>query len=114
VLWNDNSQDWQIGSNPAYTYNSVTQTVAGMISSGGSSILLEHVLRETTIQVGITVSGMISKAGRINCPVAAVVGDAQRYQGTKLTWPVVGPNGFNASVDVIKGVVRKLSLTRRC
>jgi hypothetical protein len=114
VLWTDNSQDWQIGSNPVYTYNSVTTTVAGIISRGGGSILLEHDLREATVQVGITVSGMVSKAGRINCPIAAIFGDAQRYQGTKLSWPVVGPNGFNPTVNLIKGVVRKFPCTKSC
>ena len=111
MLWTDNSQDWQIGSNAAYTYQSVTNTVASFISSGVGVILLEHDLRDATIQVGITVSGMISKAGRINCPVAAIVGDAQRYQGTKLTWPIAGPNGFDPSVNLTKGVLRKFPCT---
>lgn len=114
MIWTDNSQDWQIGTNPAYTYESVTNSIAGFISSGVGVILLEHDLREVTVQVGITASGMIAKAGRINCPVAAVVGDAQRYQGTNLTWPVVGPNGFDASVNVIKGVLRKFPYMKCC
>ena len=57
--------------------------------------------------MGITVSGMISKAGRLNYPIAAVSGDAQRYQGTKLVWPVVGPNGFDPSFNPIKEGVGK-------
>ena len=48
---------------------------------------------------------MISNAGRLNCPIAAVFGDAQRYQGTKLVWPVVGPNGFDPSLNPIRGPV---------
>jgi hypothetical protein len=77
--------------------------VAGFISRGDGEILLEHVLRAQTIEVGITVSGMISNAGRLNYPIAAVLGDAQRYQGTKLVWPIVGSNGFNSSLNPIKG-----------
>ena len=112
MLWTNTSNDWQIGSNPVYTYASVINTTAGLISSGGGIIYLEHVLREATIQVGITVSGMISKAVRINCPVAAIFGDAQRYQGTNLTWPVVGPNGFDLSINPIKGVLRNVPCTK--
>jgi hypothetical protein len=105
VLWTQTSNDWQIGSNPAYTNVSVINTVAGYISRGDAEILLEHDLREQTVDVGITVSGMISKAGRANYPIAAVLGDAQRYQGTKLIWPVVGPNGFDTALNPINGSV---------
>jgi hypothetical protein len=79
--------------------------VAGFISRGDGEILLEHDIRPQEIQVGITVSGMISKAGRLNYPIAAVFGDAQRYQGTKLVWPVVGPNGFDPSINPIREAV---------
>ena len=114
MIWTNTSNDWLIGSNASYTYDSVTNAIAGFISHGGGEILLEHVLREATIQVGITASGMISKADRINCPVAAVFGDAQRYQGTNLIWPVVGPNGFDPSVNPIKGVLRKFPRRKSC
>ena len=48
---------------------------------------------------------MISKANRVNCPIGAVFGDEQRYQGTKLTWPVATANGFNATFNPIEGTV---------
>lgn len=96
--------DWQIGINSNYTYNSVINSTAGLISSGQGIILLEHDLRPVTVQVGKEISQMISKAGdRINCPIAAVFGDSQPYQGTKLTWPVVEDNGYNPSFNPIKG-----------
>ena len=50
---------------------------------------------------------MISQAGRVNYPIAAVFGDAQRYQDTKLIWPVVGPHGFDPSINPIKEGVSK-------
>ena len=75
----------------------------GFIDAGGPVILLEHDLREATVDVGETVSQMIINASRVNCPIAAVFGDAQRYQGTVLTWPVAGPNGFDPSFNPING-----------
>jgi hypothetical protein len=48
---------------------------------------------------------MISAAGLINAPIAAIVGDAQRYQGTGLTWPVVSSSGFNANYNPIQGTI---------
>lgn len=80
------------------------------MKTGAGEIVLEHVLREETIEVGITASGWISKANRINCPVASLFGDAQRYQGTNLTWPVVNSHGFEPSVNPIKATFRKISL----
>jgi hypothetical protein len=46
---------------------------------------------------------MIKNAGRVNCPIGAVFGDGQRYQGSKLSWPVAGANGFTASFNPING-----------
>lgn len=66
-------------------------------------ILLEHDLRAATVEVAEAVSGMISNASLVNCPIAAVFGDAQRYQGTGLTWPVAGANGFSPSFNPING-----------
>jgi len=103
VIWTDDSNDWQIGSNDSYTYDSVTATVQGFINAGGPVILLEHDLREATIEVGETVSGYITTANLVNCPIAAVFGDAQRYQGTKLTWPVAGATSFDPSSNPING-----------
>jgi hypothetical protein len=110
VLWTQTSNDWQIGSNPAYTNASVVSTVASFIGRGDGEILLEHDLRPATVDVGITVSEMISKAGRANYPLAAVFGDAQRYQGTKLIWPVVNANGFDTSLNPITGSDSELLL----
>ena len=74
----------------------------GFIAENSPIILLEHDLRPETVQAGQEISQMISKAGgRINAPIAAVFGDAQRYQGSKLTWPVVGTNGFDPSYNPI-------------
>ena len=64
---------------------------------GGPVILLEHDVREATIEVAEAVSQHISPPNRVNCPISAAFGDRQRYQGTKLTWPVAGPNGFDSS-----------------
>ena len=75
----------------------------GIINAGNAVILLEHDLREETVEVGQAVSGMISEAGRVNCPVAAVFGDPQRYQGTNLQWPVAGTNGFDPSFNPVSG-----------
>jgi len=111
VIWTQTSNDWQIGLNAAYTTDSVINTVAGFISRGDGEILLEHDLRQQTVQVGITVSGMISKAGRLNYPIAAIFQDAQRYQGTKLRWPILGPNGFDKSLNPISRVLGR-SLAR--
>jgi hypothetical protein len=98
--------DWQIGSNSNYTYNSVINSTAALISSGQGIILLEHDLRPVTVQVGQNISHMISDAGgRINCPIAALFGDAQPYQGTKLTWPVVANNSYDPSFNPIKGTI---------
>ena len=83
--------------------DSVEATVSGLLSDGGPIILLEHDLRPPTVEVGQAVSVMVSKANRINCPISAVFGDAQRYQGTKLTWPVAGANGFDPSSNPING-----------
>ena len=101
MIWTDDSNDWQIGSNPDYTISGVESTVQGFIAAGDPVILLEHDLRAETVQVGEAVSGYISQAGRINCPVAAAFGDAQRYQGTRLTWPVAGTTGFDPSFNPI-------------
>jgi hypothetical protein len=107
VIWNRDSNDWQIGSNPNYTYNSVVNATAGFISSGQGIILLEHDIRPVTVEVGQAISQMILKTGgRINCPIAAVFGDAHPYQGTKLTWPVVENNAFDPSFNPIKGTIR--------
>jgi hypothetical protein len=103
VIWTDDSNDWQIGSNSAYTIEGVESTVGGFISAGNPVILLEHDLRSQTVQVGQAVSAMISEANRVNCPISAVFGDAQRYQGTNLTWPVAGVNGFDPSFNPISG-----------
>ena len=83
--------------------DSVEATVSGFLDAGGPVILLEHDLRPATVEVGQAVSVMISKANRVNCPIGAVFGDAQRYQGTKLTWPVAGANGFDPSFNPING-----------
>lgn len=107
VIWNRDSNDWQIGSNPNYTSNSVINATAGFISSGHGTILLEHDIRSVTVEVGQAVSQMILKAGgRINCPVAALFGDAHPYQGTKLTWPIVENNAFDPSFNPINGTMR--------
>ena len=82
---------------------SVEADVGNLVRGGGPAILLEHDLRPATIEVGEVVSGLIANASLINCPISAVFGDPQRYQGTKLTWPVVGPNGFVASSNPIGG-----------
>jgi hypothetical protein len=103
VIWTDDSNDWQIGSNPAYTIPGVESTVQGFINAGNAVILLEHDLREETVEVGQAVSGMVSKAGRVNCPISAAFGDAQRYQGTNLQWPVADENGFDPSSNPISG-----------
>jgi len=79
----------------------VEATVQGFIDGGGPVILLEHDLRAATVEVGETVSGYIAKAGFVNCPIAAVFGDAQRYQSTKLTWPVAGTTSFDPSFNPI-------------
>jgi len=84
-----------------FTIDSVESNVSGFISSGAPTILLEHDLRAETVQVAEFVSGMVSNASRVNCPISAVFGDAQRYQGTKLTWPVAGANGFDPSFNPI-------------
>ena len=105
MLWTDDSNDWQIGSNPAYTIDSVTSNVARYIAAGNPVILLEHDLRDATVEVAQMVSEMVSEAGRVNCPVSAVYGDAQRYQGTRLTWPVAGPYGFDPSFNPIIGTI---------
>lgn len=68
-------------------------------------MLLEHDLREATINASETISHTISANDRVNCPIAALFGDAQRYQGTNLTWPVVGPTGFNPSPNPIIGSI---------
>jgi hypothetical protein len=97
VLWSSDSNDWQIPT-PPYSYQAVINTVAGFISSGAATILLEHELNANTVQGGQDISQMIiNQGGRINCPVSAVFGDAQRYQGSSLVWPIVTANGFNAA-----------------
>lgn len=107
IIWNRDSNDWQIGSNPKYTYQSVVNATSGLISLKEGTILLEHDLRPVTVQVAQAVSQMILKAGdRINCPIAALFGDAHPYQGTKLTWPVVENNTFDPSFNPVKGTVR--------
>jgi len=89
---------------PGYTVDGTIGNVSSFISAGGGYILLEHDVREVTVQLGRTISGMISKAGQINVPVAAVMGDAQRYQKTNLRWPIVGPNGFDVSINPLTEV----------
>jgi hypothetical protein len=79
----------------------VEATVQGFIAAGGPVILLEHDLRAATVEVGQTVSGYIAKAGFVNCPIAAVFGDAQRYQSTSLSWPVAGSTSFDPSFNPI-------------
>jgi hypothetical protein len=101
VIWTYDSNDWQIGSNDAYTIPGVESTVQGFIAGGGPVILLEHDLREETVEVGQAVSGYISQAGFVNCPIAAVFGDPQRYQSTSLTWPVAGTTSFVPSFNPI-------------
>lgn len=103
VIWTRDTNDWQIGNNSDYTVESVEATVSGFIDAGGPVILLEHDLRPATVEVGQAVSEIISEANRVNCPISAVFGDAQRYQGTNLTWPVATANGFNASFNPIHG-----------
>ena len=66
-------------------------------------ILLEHDLRQATVDVGEAVSEFISEAGRINCPISAVFGDPQRYQGTSLSWPVAQGGSFTPSFNPISG-----------
>ena len=105
-MWNHDTNDWQIGTNPAYTVNGVLSTVSSLLYSVPQipTLLLEHDFRAATVQVGISVSQMILNAtGRVNCPVAAFLGDAQRYQGTNLTWPVVENNKFVPSFNPING-----------
>lgn len=93
MVWTDDSEDWEIGTNT--TTEAVISSVAGFIAAGNPVILLEHDLREETVSAGQTISGMISQAGnRINAPIAAVFGDAQRYQGSKLNWPIVSSSGW--------------------
>jgi hypothetical protein len=106
VIWNHDTNDWQIGTNAAYTVNGVLNTVLAWLSAvpQASALLLEHDFHSVTVQVGISVSQMIHNAtGRINCPVAAFLGDAHRYQGTNLTWPVVENNQFIPSFNPING-----------
>ena len=106
MVWNEDSNDWQIGFNPNYTYSSVLNTAAGFIASGKPVILLEHDLRPLTVEIGQNVSQMIINAGnRLNCPIAALFGDAQPYQGTNLTWPIVVDGTYNDSSNPIKGVI---------
>src|SRR5579871_1607906 len=102
VIWSDDSNDWEIGTST--TYDAVINSCAGFIAKDTATILLEHVLTADTVRAGQAVSRMIANAGgRINAPIGAVFGDAQRYQGTKLTWPVVGSNGFNPAGSPING-----------
>ena len=48
---------------------------------------------------------MISNTGLINAPISAIIGDAQRYQGTGLRWPIVTDTGFNGSMNPISGTI---------
>jgi hypothetical protein len=58
------------------------------------------------VEVGQAVSEMISNVGgRVNCPIAAVFGDTQRYQSTSLSWPIVGSDGFVPSFNPINGTM---------
>jgi hypothetical protein len=66
-------------------------------------VQLEHELTETTVSAGIDISQMIAAAGLLNVPVAAIEGDAQRYQGTSLVWPVVTSSGFDPTANPITG-----------
>jgi hypothetical protein len=103
VIWTQDTNDWQIGTNAAYTVGGVEATVEGFISSGAPIILLEHDLRAATVEVGEAVSGYVREAGRVNCPIAAAFGDAQRYQGSSLSWPVVENGVFTPSFNPISG-----------
>jgi hypothetical protein len=70
-VWNHDTNDWQIGTNPAYTVNEVLSTVSSLLDSVPQipTLLLEHDFRVVTMQVGISVSQMILNAtGRVNCP----------------------------------------------
>lgn len=111
MIWTQDSNDWQIGTNAAYTVGGVEATVQGFISSGAPIILLEHDLRAATVEVAEAVSGYISKAGRVNCPIAAAFGDAQRYQGSSLSWPVVENGVFTPSFNPISGSEAYISRT---
>jgi hypothetical protein len=48
---------------------------------------------------------IINQGGRVNVPISAVFGDAQRYQGTTLVWPIVTSSGFNANQKPTNGTV---------
>lgn len=48
---------------------------------------------------------MIANTGLINAPISAIFGDAQRYQGTGLRWPVVTSTGFNGTMNPISGTI---------
>jgi hypothetical protein len=48
---------------------------------------------------------IINQGGRVNVPISAVFGDAQRYQGTTLVWPIVTSSGFDASQKPTNGTV---------
>ena len=111
MIWTDDSEDWEIPT--LTTYDAVISSVAGFIAAGNAVILLEHDLNNNTVTAGQEISQMISNAGgRTNCPIAAVFGDPQRYQGTKLTWPVVGSNGFTPSSNPISGTTGRYILSR--
>ena len=51
------------------------------------------------------ISAMIANTGLINAPISAVFGDAQRYHGTRLRWPIVTNNGFNGTMNPISGTI---------
>jgi hypothetical protein len=103
-VWNHDTFDYDIGTN--ITSQEVINNVAGWIASRSSgTVQLEHELTDDTVSAGIDISSMISAAGLINAPIAAIEGDAQRYQGTGLTWPVVSSSGFNANYNPIKGTI---------
>jgi hypothetical protein len=106
VYWTDDSNDWQmVPSNPGdgRSPTKVVSDVSGFISSGGGAIVLEHDAWQETVWTGIQNSPLISMAGFINAPLGAVFGDAQRYQGTSLQWPIVDAAGFDGTQNPITG-----------
>ena len=67
--------------------------------------MLEHELIKDTVSAGMDISAMIANTGLINAPISAIFGDAQRYQGTALRWPVVTNTGFNGTMNPISGTI---------
>jgi hypothetical protein len=106
VTWSHDSNDWQIGSNINFTHERVIDTVNRFIGDRSSGqILLEHELIRDTVVAGMDISAMVANTGLINAPISAIFGDAQRYQGTGLRWPVVTETGFNGTMNPISGTI---------